>query len=186
VRFKKTYFQETYGLKKDSFDLFREVIEPGNEFSDLQNRKFTAPITFAQMPGLNEYQSRMLDRAFKYEKHRQDPIDAIDNAVDNFTDEELESFIEPKIRGILKAFAENKDPQEIEDALAALYPEDDSKELEEKIAKAIFMSELWGRAAAGVEPVSAADRQTSRAQHYDGDVRVSERNSTGAKDGKTR
>lgn len=46
---------------------------------------------------------------------------------------------------IIKNFAEVKDPQKALEDLAILYPEKDSKSLEETLTKAIFLSNIWGR-----------------------------------------
>ena len=69
----------------------------------------------------------------------------LDNFIDSFSDNELEDIISDKIMPIIKNFAEKQDPQQALDELAVLYPEKDSKSLEETLAKAIFLSNIWGR-----------------------------------------
>ena len=69
------------------------------------------------------------------------------NMPDNDTflsDKELQSQIEPELEKIIKFFNQTKDADEALEKLEDLYPKLSFKELEEKLAKVIFISDLMG------------------------------------------
>lgn len=70
------------------------------------------------------------------------------NMPDNDTflsDKELQSQIEPELEKIIEFFNKTKDADEALEKLEDLYPELSFKELEDKLAKVIFISDLMGR-----------------------------------------
>jgi len=73
---------------------------------------------------------------------------ALDAAVDGFTPEELQGDLEG-ILGPLFEFIEGASLEEIQERIAEIYPNLDTAEFEEKVARAIFVSEVWGRLNAG-------------------------------------
>jgi phage gp29-like protein len=69
---------------------------------------------------------------------------ALDAAVDGFTSEELQGQLEPILTPLFE-FIENASLEEIQGRIAEVYPDLDTAEFEEKVARAIFVSEVWGR-----------------------------------------
>lgn len=126
VKFTKNYFMKTYGFSEDDI----EVPETGgnSDFAENKSKKKTFDNNVAE-----------------------DPQITLDNFIDSFSDNELEDIISDKIIPIIKNFAEVKDPQKALEELAILYPEKDSKNLEETLTKAIFLSNIWGRVNAEEE-----------------------------------
>lgn len=68
----------------------------------------------------------------------------LDKFINSFSDSELENILSEKIKPIIKNFAEVQDPQKALENLALLYPDKDSKSLEDTLKQAIFISNLWG------------------------------------------
>jgi phage gp29-like protein len=73
---------------------------------------------------------------------------ALDAAVDGFTPEELQGQIEPILKPLFE-FIESASLEEIQEKIAEVYPNLDTAEFEERVARAIFVSEVWGRLNAG-------------------------------------
>ncbi len=115
VRFTKTYMQKAYGFDNDDF----EIVNTDNVSQ--------VPFDFAETNSIKNTQ------------------DAIDDFINNFSDEDLTGIISDKIQPILKNFTEKRDPQKILEDLAVLFPEKKSDELEETLTKSIFLANLWGR-----------------------------------------
>lgn len=119
IKFTKKYYVKTYNLKEDDFELVNDDNNSDNiktEFSEHQS----------------EFNSETLKQ------------NLIDNFADSFSDAALEKIISPKLNAILSHFAENKDLQSALDDLSILYPEDNTKSLEETLAKALFLSNIVG------------------------------------------
>ncbi len=75
----------------------------------------------------------------------------IDDFVDGLTAEELQRQVETVLKPVLDLISGSQDYQAVMEGLAGRYPEMDAKELEEMLARAIFVSELWGRMSAEKE-----------------------------------
>jgi phage gp29-like protein len=73
---------------------------------------------------------------------------ALDAAVDGFSPEELQGQLEPILKPLFE-FIENASLEEMQEKIAEVYPNLDTAEFEEKVARAIFVSEVWGRLNAG-------------------------------------
>ena len=119
IKFTKKYYTKTYNLEDDDFELVKDnntSEELRTEFSESQPQ-------------------------FKSETIKQDLIDDFTNS---FSDASLEKIISPKLNAILSHFAENQDIQTAIDDLSILYPEDNTKTLEETLAKALFLSNIIG------------------------------------------
>lgn len=120
VKFTKNYFMKTYGFSEEDIEIPKTA---GNsEFAENRNNNKTFENNAAETPQIT-----------------------LDNFIDSFSDNELEDIISDKIMTVIKNFAEVKDPQKALEDLAILYPEKDSKSLEETLTKAIFLSNIWGR-----------------------------------------
>lgn len=76
--------------------------------------------------------------------------EALDAAINALDDVDFQEQITGVVQPILDLVQGASDYQEVQGRIAALYPELDSSALEEKLSKAIFVSEVWGR-------VNAAD-----------------------------
>lgn len=73
------------------------------------------------------------------------PQDSIDEFIASFSDKDLAQVLDKSILPIIKEFSEIKDPEKTASRLAQLYPQMDSTELENTLAKSIFLSNIWGR-----------------------------------------
>ena len=71
--------------------------------------------------------------------------DALDSALDAMTVEELDAEMRGLLEPILNAVAEGIAPEELLGMLAELYPDMDGSGLQERLARAIFVANLWGR-----------------------------------------
>lgn len=69
----------------------------------------------------------------------------VDEFIDSFSEEELNDIISEKIKPIIQEFSEFRDSDSAMDKLAEIYPKMETKQLEDTLTKAIFISDLWGR-----------------------------------------
>lgn len=120
VKFTKKYYIKNYGFDEEDIIVDENTI--ANDFADKGETGGTFTKSRLNNPQIN-----------------------LDNFIDSFSDAQLESIISEKIMPIIKDFAEVQDPQKALENLAVLYPEKNSKDLEETLTKAIFISNLWGR-----------------------------------------
>lgn len=120
VKFTKNYFMKTYGFSDEDIEV-------------------------PEIVGNSDFAENKSDNKTFENKVVEAPQITLDNFIDSFSDNELEEIISEKIMPIIKNFAEVQDPQKALEELAVLYPEKDSKSLEETLTKAIFLSNVWGR-----------------------------------------
>lgn len=69
----------------------------------------------------------------------------IDDFIDSFSDDDLTEIINEKLKPIIEEFSESRNADEAMDKLSEIYPQMNSKQLEETLTKAIFIADLWGR-----------------------------------------
>ena len=71
--------------------------------------------------------------------------DALDAALDAKTAEELDAEMRSLLEPVLNAVEDGAAPEELLGMLAELYPDMDASALQERLARAIFVANLWGR-----------------------------------------
>jgi len=120
IKFTKVYFQKNYGLEEEDFDIL-PVAQPGFLPGG------SLPGNFAATPDAPADQA------------------ALDEAISALPDEELQGQIETVLEPLLK-YIQNGDSYETTMAnLVKQHPKLDTAQLEELLARAIFVSEVWGR-----------------------------------------
>ena len=130
VRFNENYFTRRYGYKPDEFSILTQSVQNDNtEFSEANERTLTSKNTAANISAL--------------EAQKQ-----IDNFLDNFADEDIDEYFNSKITPIIKEFSQYKDADAAMNALSVLYPNSDTKQLEDKLTKAMFLGDLIGKLSA--------------------------------------
>jgi phage gp29-like protein len=70
---------------------------------------------------------------------------ALDDAIDSITPEELQAQMEGVLKPIIDLINESGDYNAVMEKLIETYPDMDTKAVEDMLARAIFVSELWGR-----------------------------------------
>lgn len=71
---------------------------------------------------------------------------ALDDALDTLlTGAELQSDAQAMLKPVLQAIADNTAPDALLAMLAELYPEMDAADLQERLARAMFVANVWGR-----------------------------------------
>lgn len=70
---------------------------------------------------------------------------AIDDAVESIPAEEMQKQMEGVLKPIIDLIQEGNSYQDIMEKLASTYPDMDTSAIEQMLARAIFVSELWGR-----------------------------------------
>nr|BDD46385.1 hypothetical protein 3 [bacterium] len=70
--------------------------------------------------------------------------DELDNLAESLDSPELQKQMEDILKPVLELFKETSDPNAVMDKLAEVYPQMDTKELQEMLAKVIFISDSWG------------------------------------------
>jgi len=122
VHFTKKYFIKSYGFEEDDI----EVVESAKP----ADKKITA------------FSESLLKNLFPGQA-------AIDELAYSITPEELQAQVEGILKPIIDLIDRGSDYQEILDQLADTYPNMETKSVEDMLARAIFVSELWGRITAG-------------------------------------
>ena len=87
-----------------------------------------------------------------------EPQNNLDVLNDYMCNNEVDKILNNSIKPIIEAFKEEQNTDAALEKLSEIYPKMDFKELEETLAKVIFISNLWGRATAN------KDRATEDAQ----------------------
>ncbi len=70
---------------------------------------------------------------------------ALDDAIDSISPEDLQAQMEGVLKPIIDLIAQGEDYNAILEKLTEAYPNMDTSAIEEMLARAIFVSELWGR-----------------------------------------
>lgn len=118
VRFNKNYFEKTYGLEPDDFEIAAPAAESGSA-----------------LPAALRFQAS------------EAPADqaALDKLIEGVEDEDLQFQIEPVIQPVIDLVQKSKNYEDALKNLAGLFPKMKTGELEEMLSRAIFVLELWGR-----------------------------------------
>ena len=159
ITFKKSYYIKTYGLDESDFELSAgnpvfagsgkyngsaDTFTPDEAISEAgaekQSRDFSS---FPQQEKKSSWRGQHPSKPAAISKNAAEQS-LIDRITDTLSDTDLERLINPKIKAIIDNFIENRDPEDAADALSVLYPEDDSKNLENTMAKALFLAGLIG------------------------------------------
>lgn len=122
VRFKKNYIQKNYNIEEDDFDLLEE--NDSNEFTD-----------FASKPVKTKSKSNSREN--------------IETMLNSLPATLLQKQMEQTLKPVMDLIKNANDYSEIKNKLYELYPDMETSQMESLLEKAIFISELWGRANAG-------------------------------------
>lgn len=120
LRFSREYYKKTYGLNDE--DLEDALPNPSSMFPNFSE---TPPETLAEM------------------KQEQAAVDDLAEGADNSTllQEQAEALLKP----VQKLIEEASSYEEVMTALAETYPKMNSTQLEERLARAMFVAEVYGR-----------------------------------------
>ena len=117
VKFSKKYIQQAYNLEDDDFEM-------------------GAP-TGQQSPiGFSEDYEEIVAKAEQL---------AVEHVNDFYTPVELQKQLDPAIEPVVKMVQDKKQYSEIIDGLTKVYGKMNTKQLEKKLARAIFLAKVWGR-----------------------------------------
>lgn len=73
---------------------------------------------------------------------------ALDAAVSSISAETLQAFAQSAIAPVVEMLKQHADPVEAMQALAVIFPDMDTAALQEALARAMFVAEVWGRVSA--------------------------------------
>ncbi|MEW6115368.1 MAG: DUF935 family protein [Nitrospirota bacterium] len=118
VKFTKQYFMREYGFEEGDI----EVVSPE-----------------ARKPGSTE--AEFAERSTELFPDQQ----AIDDLIESISPEELQKQVEGVLKPVIDLINEGSSPEEIMEKLTEAYPNMDTSAIEEMLARAIFVAELWGR-----------------------------------------
>jgi phage gp29-like protein len=125
VRFRPEYYAEAYNLKPEHFTV--SAPEPGVGTPDPKPADVTAA-TFSETPVAQERTGQ----------------DAIDAAIGNLSDEDLQAQAEGMLRPVIDLVNKEKDLNAVLKKLASVYPEMNSDALQQMLERAVFVSEYLG------------------------------------------
>ncbi len=131
LRLSKRYYQKSYGLEDEDIESvqqsnraveqqFTEGVWDSPRFTDAVRRRRIGTVPYADQQ-------------------------AIDDAMESITPEELQAQIEGVLKPIIDLIQEGNNYDEVMEKLIETYPDMDTKAIEDMLARAIFVSELWGR-----------------------------------------
>jgi len=115
IRFTKKYFMTAYGFNEDEI----VVIDP----------QTGEPAEFSEPANQSAFQDQQ----------------AIDEMMNAFDAKELQKQMEDVLKPVIKMIQEGNSYSEVMENLASMFPEMDTEKLEETLAKAMFVAEVWGR-----------------------------------------
>ncbi len=126
VKFTRQYWLDTYGLQDEDLEAEQEAETPpagGQTLPPPGTQDATADLADGGAPAIGEAELRRLDQAV--------------------TDAELQQDLDPALLPLIQAIVD--DPERAMGALAEIHPEMDSRQLEDRLARYMFVAELWGR-----------------------------------------
>jgi phage gp29-like protein len=123
VRFSKKYLQKAYGFEEEDIEI--------SQAEEVQPQQFS-------------------EQAIQASKAA-DPQQVLDALMESFTDTELQNQIEPMLNPVLKFIENTSNYEELMADLAEQYPDMDDLQFQEKLAQAIFISDVYGRLSAQEE-----------------------------------
>jgi phage gp29-like protein len=127
VSFNKLYFQRNYNLKEDEFEVKDESKK------NQTNPSFTAP-------------QNQTNPQFSQKLAESDPQNQLDDLIASFSAEDLINQTIPMLAPVIQLIKENAaDENELLETLADIYPYMDDSELIEKLTRAYFIAEMWGK-----------------------------------------
>lgn len=163
VKFTKKYFQKTYNLDDEDFELGQSTdpkfplnkggqggLSPDNklELSTNTVKRMTAkPNDDKQMSGLRAVLSniwkRMLGKNIQLSASEKDEITEM---IDSLPAQLLQFQMEETLQPVIQLIQGGSSYEEVQNKLAELYPQMKTDQLQNLLQKTIFISELWGRA----------------------------------------
>ena len=144
LRLSRKYYQKSYGLEEEDIEIQAEgeglkakgqaeFVEAGDSpdstTPDSVRKSGTVPSELSPFPDQQ----------------------ALDDVIDSITPKELQSQMKGVLKPIIDLINESGDYNAVMEKLIETYPDMDIKSVEDMIARAIFVSELWGRLNAGKE-----------------------------------
>ncbi len=127
VRFTKSYFQRVYGLQDDDFEVAAPQEQQGAEFAEPTVKR---PITAVK---------GVIKNAFTPVKM---PLDASQYELD---DKELSEFGKALLAQIMNMLDSSSSFEQVRNQLIKLYPQIDTAELEDSLARAFYIAHIEGR-----------------------------------------
>lgn len=121
VKFTKTYYMKAYGLEEGDFEITETRTSEG-QFAEGGQRAAVAPFPDQR---------------------------AIDDFIDELDPAELQRQIEGVLKPVLELVQGSNDFAGVMEKLAEIYPDMETKNLEDMLGRAIFVSEIWGRMTEG-------------------------------------
>ncbi|MEW5745268.1 MAG: DUF935 family protein [Nitrospirota bacterium] len=118
VKFTKQYFMREYGFEEGDI----EVVSPAT-----------------QKPAEAEFAARGGEEGLFPDQQ------AVDAAIDSISPEDLQKQMEGVLKPVIDLINEGSSHEEILEKLTEAYPTMDTASIEEMLARAIFVAELWGR-----------------------------------------
>lgn len=120
VKFTKNYYMKAYGFEEEDLEILLEAIPD-------KNSNFSSISEFSEI------------------KPEADIQNQLDNFINNISDDELQSQFKATLKPVLNIINETNNPQEALEKLQEIYSDMNSQELENQLAKIIFVSECIGR-----------------------------------------
>jgi phage gp29-like protein len=139
VKFSKQYYIKNYGFEEEDF----EIVDPAAYERDIKGVDNNAGGILA-----GELKSELAKQFAESEKKpRFIDQQKIDNLSDSLTPGALQKQMDGVMTPIFDMVRAGADYNDVQDKLAALYPDMDIDQIQQSLAKMIFVSDLMGRAS---------------------------------------
>ena len=129
VKFSKSYYQKAYGLEDDDFEI-------SSDTQNSQKQNFSEQVSPVALFSRHPEQS---------EGSNNDPQQQLDQAINAFTPELLQKQINPILKPLISKLKKAESYEQMMEIIATAYPDMDDKKFQETLARAIFISEIFGR-----------------------------------------
>ncbi|MCK9420227.1 MAG: DUF935 domain-containing protein [Nitrospirae bacterium] len=163
LRLSKKYYQKGYALEDE--DLEEAPAVPEVRSAELEVRsglpvQQPAPAQFSSSPLEGEGRvrggllRRILDAVVEFVSPNSalhTPQSALDDALDSLSAEDLQRQAEGVLKPVIDLINKGTSYEDIMKDLVTAYPDMDSSALEERLSRAIFVAEAWGRMTTGQE-----------------------------------
>jgi hypothetical protein len=138
LKLTKTYYMKNYGFEEEDIDIVEPVVPPPPA---------PTPSPLAGEGGVRGQQFSKTPHSALATPHLEGQ-QAIDDALANLDPAALQAQMEGVLKPVIDLINNGSSYEEIMKNLATAYPDMDAADLEEMLARAIFVAETWGRLTA--------------------------------------
>ncbi len=144
LRLSRKYYQKGYALDDEDLEEKPAALPVQSQELGLPGQMPGEPAQFSAAE--KNIFSRVIDRIFNFKKSTNfKDQQAIDQAVEKLSPADLQKQMEGVLKPVIELIQKGTSPEDVMKDLVKAYPAMDTKAIEQMLARAIFVSECWGR-----------------------------------------